>query len=131
MKHSNKRNQGQTDAKGLRHTNTSNASGLEAIREHAAGHASAGTSTDQISGLIRALYFKQGTIEDWARDEPQIKVVIGEEIHAHKRRRRQEQRDAARAIGEGKDTDAILVAEKVTLEEAWGRFVFILSLIHI
>jgi hypothetical protein len=125
MKRSNKKNQGQTDAKKLQYTNTSNASGLNAIREHAAGHAAAGTSADQITGLIRAVYIKQGTLEDWARDETQIKVVIDEEIHAHKRRRRQEQRDAARAIGEGKDTDAILVAEKVTLEEACSRFVFI------
>jgi hypothetical protein len=125
MNHINKQKQGQTNSKEFRHISNSDSNGLDAIRGHAAKHAAAGTPSDQITGLIRAVYIEQRKLDEWESDELKIKVVVEEEIQNHKRQRRQEQRDAARAIGEGKDADTLLVAEKLTLEEAGDRFVFI------
>lgn len=129
MRHTNKKPQGHAKATGSQHTNSNNStdgeSGLPAIRRIAADHAALGTSAEHIADMVRAAYFRLGRIDSWQQDEPQIKGVIEEELQAFKRKRRQEQRDAARAIGEGKDADTVLLAEKLTLEEARERFVFI------
>jgi hypothetical protein len=79
----------------------------------------------QLLDLVRGVYVRQGISHQWPQDEIKVKSIIEDESRRCKSKRRQEQREAARAIGDGCDSRTILAAEKVTLEEALARFVFI------
>lgn len=80
---------------------------------------------NQLLDLVRGVYIRQGIHQQWPQDEVTVKSIIEDEGRRCKTKRRQEQRDAARAISDGRDSQTLLAAEKVTLEDALARFVFI------
>jgi hypothetical protein len=94
-----------------------------AIREFVAGHTD--TPESQLLDLFRGVYVRQGKSDQWPQDEIKIKSIIEDETRRSKNQRRQEQREASRAIGDGRDSRTVLAAERVTLEDAIARFVFI------
>ena len=75
--------------------------------------------------LLRAASFRVDSSADWEDDKLMATAIVSEAVREVKKERRAAQREASRAIGEGRDSPTLLIAEQINLPEAVERFVFV------
>ena len=66
-----------------------------------------------------------GSSIDWDEEESTAKAIVGKAFNEIRKERRIAQKEASRAIGEGRDSPVLLIAEQINLQEAIKRFVFV------
>ena len=83
------------------------------------------TETNTLSLIRAASFITADGRTDWEDKEPMAKAIVDKAFSEVKKKRRADQQEASRAIGEGRDSPTLLVAELIDLLEAEDRFVFV------
>lgn len=84
-----------------------------------------GITEENTVHLIRAASYRVDSSADWEDDKLMATAIVSEAFREVKKERRADQREASRAIGEGRDSPTLLIAEQINLPEAVERFVFV------
>ena len=63
--------------------------------------------------LIRAASFRVDSSADWEDDKLIATAIVSEAFREVKKERRAAQREASRAIGEGRDSPTLIIAEQI------------------
>ena len=84
-----------------------------------------GITEENTVHLIRAASYRVDSSADWEDDKLIATAIVSEAFREVKKERRAAQREASLAIGEGRDSPTLLIAEQINLPEAVERFVYV------